>query len=66
MGKSISVNAKKRGRPRTTGTGRIVGVRLLPDSMEALDAWRAEQEDQPSRPEAIRRIVAEKLERRED
>lgn len=32
-------------------------VRLQPDQLAALDAWRAAQDDQPSRPEAIRRLL---------
>jgi hypothetical protein len=58
MGKSISVNANKRGRPVTTGTGTIVGVRMLDRPLAALDAWIAKQkEPELSRPEAIRRLV---------
>jgi hypothetical protein len=37
-------------------------VRLLPAPLESLDAWIAAQpEPQPSRPEAIRRLLAEAL-----
>ena len=58
MGKSISVNANKRGRPVTTGTGTIVGVRMLDRPLAALDTWIAKQkEPELSRPEAIRRLV---------
>jgi hypothetical protein len=58
MGKSISVNANKRGRPVTTGTGTIVGVRMLDRPLAALDAWIAKQKEPDlSRPEAIRRLV---------
>ena len=58
MAKSISVNANKRGRPVTTGTGTIVGVRMLDRPLAALDAWIAKQkEPELSRPEAIRRLV---------
>ncbi len=32
-------------------------VRLEPAQFEALDAWSAEQKPEPSRPEAIRRLV---------
>jgi hypothetical protein len=56
---SISVD-KKRGRP-ATGVGTMVGVRLQPRALEALDAWIADQPDSLSRAEAMRRIVAEKL-----
>jgi hypothetical protein len=55
---SISDNKKSRGRPVTTGTGIMVGVRLQPDQLAQLDLWRAAQpEPQPSRPEAIRMIL---------
>jgi hypothetical protein len=58
MAKSISVNANKRGRPVTTGTGTIVGVRMLDRPLAALDAWiAAKKEPELSRPEAIRRLV---------
>src|SRR5712675_2524373 len=58
MAKSISVNANKRGRPVTTGTGTIVGVRMLDRPLAVLDAWIAKQkEPELSRPEAIRRLV---------
>ena len=48
---------RKRGRPKTTGRGAGVLVRLHPDAMKSLDRWSAQQEDAPSRPEAIRRLV---------
>jgi hypothetical protein len=32
-------------------------VRFQPGLMSELDAWRADQDDGPSRPEAIRRLV---------
>jgi hypothetical protein len=58
MAKSISVNANKRGRPVTTGTGTVVGVRMLKRPLAALDAWIAKQkEPELSRSEAIRRLV---------
>jgi hypothetical protein len=36
-------------------------VRIQPDQLAALDAWREQQEPNPSRPEAIRAILREKL-----
>jgi len=36
-------------------------VRIAPDLLEKVDAWRREQPDLPSRPEAIRRLTAAKL-----
>jgi len=57
MAKSISDNPKKRGRPKTTGKGQLIGVRLLPEPLAALDAWIAKQREPVTRPEAIRRLI---------
>ena len=58
MAKSISVNPKMRGRPKTTGKGMLIGVRLLDEPLAAIDAWIDQQNDPGlSRPEAIRRLV---------
>lgn len=57
MAKSISDNPKKRGRPKTTGKGQLIGVRLLPEPLAALDAWIAKQREPVTRPEAIRWLV---------
>jgi hypothetical protein len=35
----------------------MIGLRLYPDLEARLDAWIAKQNDQPSRPEAIRRLM---------
>jgi hypothetical protein len=49
----LSVNRKRIGRPPVGST--LVGVRLPPDELAALDTWIARQGDpQPTRPEAIR------------
>ena len=65
MTKSISVNAKRRGRPVTTGTGTIVGVRMLDGLLDTLDKWIEKQRDPDlSRPEAIRRLVEAGLKRK--
>jgi hypothetical protein len=45
-----------RKRPPETGT--LIGVRLQPLDLAAVDEWASKQQDQPSRPEAIRRILA--------
>jgi hypothetical protein len=58
MKSSISVIAKRRrGRPATTGTGTLIGVRLLEEPLAAVDKWAVQQADGASRPEAIRRLV---------
>jgi hypothetical protein len=56
MSRSIPVNKKSRGRPKT-GIGPVIGVRLYPEMEGQLDAWIERQDDSPSRPEAIRRLV---------
>ncbi|WP_439925318.1 hypothetical protein [Nitrobacter sp. JJSN] len=57
MGKSIRVNTKRRGRPVTTGKGTLIGVRLLDDPLSKLDEWITKQNEEMTRPEAIRRLV---------
>ncbi|OKO74114.1 hypothetical protein AC628_23200 [Bradyrhizobium sp. NAS96.2] len=54
---------KKRGRPvlyeGSEGKGAPqIGLRLPPAELAAIDGWIAKQEDKPSRPEAIRRLLA--------
>ena len=49
--------AKKRRGPKPTGIGVQVVVRWQPEPLDALDKWVAEQEDKPTRAEAIRRLV---------
>lgn len=50
-----SANKSKRGRPVVDTEA--VNVRLPREMVEAVDAFRREQGDQPTRPEAIRRLV---------
>jgi len=38
-----------------------VMVRLQPEQLAKVDQWRERQDDKPSRPEAIRRLVASAL-----
>jgi hypothetical protein len=53
-----TVQPQKRRGPAPTGKGEPVQVRLQPERMAVLDAWIAEQpEPQPTRPEAIRRLM---------
>ena len=59
MAKSIRAYTKS-NRPDQAGT--MVGVRLQPDQLAQLDTWIGEQpEPQPTRPEALRRLVRERL-----
>ena len=62
MSGSIRDNTKRRGRPKTTGQGQLIGVRMLPGNLAPLDAWIADQPDpKPSRPEAIRHALTDWL-----
>jgi Arc/MetJ-type ribon-helix-helix transcriptional regulator len=55
MAKSITVNAKRRGRP-ATGQDPVSAVRLPADLTEEIDSWASNHET-ASRSEAIRRLV---------
>src|SRR5450759_3244325 len=58
MAKSIRDIAKRpAGRPKTTGPGTGILVKMHDPHLDALDAWIAKQKPKPSRPEAIRRLV---------
>lgn len=52
-----TLQPKKRG-PQPTGVGTPIQVRLQPDLLAKLDAWIEAQPDQPSRPEAVRRVLS--------
>jgi hypothetical protein len=55
---SMNGRQAQRGRPVTTGTGTIVGVRMLDGPLAALDIWMAAQKEPDlTRPEAIGRLV---------
>jgi metal-responsive CopG/Arc/MetJ family transcriptional regulator len=60
MARQSVLSQKKRG-PPATGKGTLIGVRLQPPDLSALDEWVAAQKDKPSRPEAIRRLVRQVL-----
>jgi hypothetical protein len=59
MAKSFRDNQKKdrRGRPKTTGTTPMTGVRLSSELETAVIDWAKRQADKPSKAEAIRRLV---------
>ena len=71
MAKStITVNKKRRGRPAlyTGGDGKgalLIGIRLPPDELDAIDSWISMQKETLSRPEAIRRLIKVALAREE-
>lgn len=50
---------KRRG-PKPTGKGTLVGVRLQPEILAALDEFASTEKDR-SRPEAVRRILQDWL-----
>lgn len=60
MAKRISVSGKKRGRPKTTGPGVLVGMRWQKPLLEKIDSW-AKLNGLASRGEAIRRLVEKGL-----
>jgi hypothetical protein len=60
MTDAIRDNKKSRGRPATTGTGTLIGVRLQPDMLAALDKFVDEQAG-ITRPEAVRLILRDWL-----
>jgi hypothetical protein len=47
---------KRRGRPATTGKGKLIGLRCHKAFLAAVDAWRSKQGDL-SRPAAIVRLA---------
>jgi hypothetical protein len=48
----------RRGWRRGAVRGTLVAVRLQPPELALLDAWRATEPDEPTRPEAIRRLLS--------
>ncbi len=44
-----------------SGTGQLIGVRMQPDELAAIDSYRRDQPGVPSRPEAIRRLCVQAL-----
>lgn len=61
MAKQETLITKKRRGPAPTGVGTLIGVRMLPDALADLDAWIAKQKEKPTRPQAIRQLVATAL-----
>jgi hypothetical protein len=56
MKKSIGDNQKKRGRPKT-GITPMTGVRFRASVLAEIERWASQQEDKPTKAEAIRRLV---------
>jgi hypothetical protein len=63
MTKAPIPKRKKPGPPRTTGPGEQVVVRLHNPLLGAIDNWRSTQTDEPTRAEAMRRLVERGLAR---
>jgi hypothetical protein len=51
----------KSGKKRPGQVGQLVATRVQPELLKRIDAWRREQPDLPSRPEALRRLAAKGL-----
>lgn len=58
MSKSIRVITKKRGRPKTTGRGTLIGTRWHQPELDAIDEWASRHPNKPSRVQAVRMLVA--------
>jgi hypothetical protein len=56
MARQTLITQKRRG-PKPTGVGVLIGVRLHPEQIAAIDQWIAEQFTAYTRPEAIRALV---------
>ena len=57
MAKSSYVNITRPVRKRSAVTGTLVGVRLQPNQIKAIDAWAAKQVPPVTRPEVIRGMI---------
>lgn len=57
----MSIDTRKKSKGRPPVDSQEISVRMLRDDVNALDAWRADQADNPNRPEAIRRLVRRAL-----
>lgn len=53
--------SKLTSRSAASGPWKTVTVKLQPDQLSAVDAWREQQPDNPSRAEAIVRLAAKAL-----
>jgi len=59
----MAKQSSRRSKPKRMATGKdkLVGVRLKPPLLAALDAFVKEHDEHPSRPEAVRLILADCL-----
>ncbi|MBY3347311.1 MULTISPECIES: hypothetical protein [Rhizobium] len=58
--RDINLEKKKRGRP-AIGRGEQINIMVRPEITQAIDAAAAAQDDNPARPEMVRRIIREWL-----
>lgn len=56
-----TINSAKKPRGRPPADTEAVNVRLSRDILDRVDAYRREERDLPTRPEAIRRLVEKGL-----
>jgi hypothetical protein len=61
MDGSIGDIPNKRGRKPSGGRKDGILVRMPPDQLRAVDEWAGQQDDNPSRPEAVRRLIEKGL-----
>jgi hypothetical protein len=55
--RDIKKSKLKIGRPKTTGTGTPMLVRMHASQLALLDGWIAAQDEVLTRPEAVRRLL---------
>lgn len=64
MSESITGTTKKKGRPKTTGIGQQIQVRMHEPLLKQIDEWASQNiadSAKRTRPEAIRQILTEFL-----
>lgn len=61
MTKAISGTRKRTGRGRPSTGAKSIHLRVLPDQLLKLDAWRSAQTTELSRPDAVRHLVDQAL-----
>jgi hypothetical protein len=57
MGSSQKLQRRRPSRPPSTGGGIFIRVRVLPQLLARIDAWRKAQRVPPSRPAALRHLT---------
>jgi hypothetical protein len=57
MGRAKVKKRRKPGPPRTTGPGKLIGVRILPALLKRIDTFAATQGEILTRQDAMRRLI---------